>query len=123
MSVPSRLPREIVIKGATFHPVYELRDADGNLVDLTDDSVTDVFYRLLTNAVGATAVVRKKSDGDDSLEVTNTGRMTPKFSAAATAAFGGDEAHVEIIVDVDGVRTYYAVGLLTLNAPDTGIQA
>lgn len=123
MSVPSRLPRETIVKGATFQPVYELRDADGTLIDLTHVSVTNVFYRLLTNAAGAEVVVRKKSDGVESLEVTSAGRITPKFSAATTAAFEGDAAAIEILVEISGVRTYYAVGQLTLDDPDTGIQA
>lgn len=64
---PANLPNERIIKGADFEPTYELRDADGELIDLTHVSVTDVFYRVLPNGASDAVVVRKKTEGSSSL--------------------------------------------------------
>lgn len=105
MSTPPKIAHEEVPIGTSWLPVYELRDADDVVLDLSGAGVTVTLRIRKRGSTGAPDATRSTATPGDTAFPNGTGsdgQVQFLFTAAQTAALAAGVYDLEIVYEATG---------------------
>lgn len=124
MARPDTIPDDVVVRGASWFPIYELLDSNGDALNLSSGTV-DVTLRLRPKSAGGTPTEYSKSGGNTSYFTDGTdGKIRFLLSAANTAALLLGKYDLEIVYEdtatTPDTASLRGRGILNVEDPTTG---